>query len=685
MRKKNFLLLSYLAPIITILIFITSEDSLSSDRPFNNTSNWGGTGLMEIPNARILEDGVVRLEATQALPYRWYSGGIGILPGLEFSGRLTAITNYPALTPEYGSNKDKAFDLKYQILPESKELPAVAIGINDFWGTRLFPSEYIVMSRQIYPFDFTFGIGSKRFSGGSVNFFTDSYSLFGGFELELSDRLMFMAEYNPIKYENDRPSARGAPEGAKYPVNIGLRAKIIKGVELGVSFQRGDTLGLSLSVTSLLGEQILPQKPDPPPLLPVDRRPFSERDRKAVIQNIYDTVKEAGFANIAVYTNGKNIICEFENNKYFSNQKAVGRILRFLLYHSPEDADLLIAVVKRGDLPLLKVSVKPDHLDKYLLGKISEDMFMERLVNVEVTDESTGDDTAYLKVAEDMGYNFNYRLKPELDIFWNDPSGFLKFSTGFTTSFSIDLWKGASANARYSIPLYSNISSPQSEPLPPTVIRSDISKYLKKNYTFERLEVNQIFRFSERLFSQFSLGYFERMYAGVGGEVLYFVGDGKIALGLEGDLLRKRVPKENFELFSFNRHSVLGSAYYYYPGQEMTLKAQYGRFLAGDLGWKIDINRKYKTGVTLGMFVTFTDTDNINQPSYNDDYNHKGVYLSIPMRMFYDTDRANTLNYGISPWTRDVGQTVGHSQPIYYITSDLMPVKFKAEKNGMRY
>jgi len=48
-------------PVIALLIFSASEDSIAYDYPFNNTSNWGGTGLMEIPNARILEDGVVRL------------------------------------------------------------------------------------------------------------------------------------------------------------------------------------------------------------------------------------------------------------------------------------------------------------------------------------------------------------------------------------------------------------------------------------------------------------------------------------------------------------------------------------------------------------------------------------------------------------------------------------------------
>ena len=66
------------------------------DRPFNNAANWGGTGLMEIPNARVLEDGFIRFGFAQALPYRWYMGGMGVFPGLEVSGRYTEITNIPA-------------------------------------------------------------------------------------------------------------------------------------------------------------------------------------------------------------------------------------------------------------------------------------------------------------------------------------------------------------------------------------------------------------------------------------------------------------------------------------------------------------------------------------------------------------------------------------------------------------
>ncbi len=671
--------------MVLLIIFFNPKIVFSSDRPFNNGSNWGGTGLMEIPNARILEDGVVRLGAAQALPFRWYYGGMGVLPGFEFTGRITEMTNIPAegFGPDYGGEKDKSVHLKYQIFPETKELPALAIGFDDFWGTGQFPNEYLVISRQIYPFDFTFGIGSKRLSGGAVKFINDDYSLFGGFELELNERFHFMAEYNPIKYENEKSVAfRGVPEGAKYPVNVGLRVKIIKGIEMGVSFQRGDTFGVSLNATSLLGEHILPQAPDPAPLLPVDRRVFDERENKEIVQSIYDAVKKSGLDVVAVSTDGRNIICEFQNNKYFSNQKAVGRVLRDLLFYSPEDTKLLSVIAKSDNISVLKVSVNPDHLDKFLLGEISEDTFVNKLLKVEITGDNI--DSGYIRVADDDGYNFNYDIKPDLDIYWNDPSGFLKFSTGISPYFTADLWKGASAYVRFSVPFYSNITSPSTEELPADVVRSDIAKYKEDNYTFDKLMLNQVFRFSDRWFGRVSLGYFESMYAGIGGETLYFSGSGKFAFGVESDWVKKREPETLFKLMDVDRHTLLGTAYYHYSGLDMTFKTQFGRFLAGDVGWKIDINRRYKTGVTLGMFVTFTDTDDIDQPWFNDDYNHKGIYLKIPIRMFYTNDSNRTLNYGISPWTRDVGQTVSHWKDLYSIVSDLMPSRFKAEPESLK-
>ena len=59
----------------------------------NGAANWGGTGLMEIPTARILDDGWVRGAVTWADPYRWYTAAMAVFPGLEASFRYTDITN----------------------------------------------------------------------------------------------------------------------------------------------------------------------------------------------------------------------------------------------------------------------------------------------------------------------------------------------------------------------------------------------------------------------------------------------------------------------------------------------------------------------------------------------------------------------------------------------------------------
>jgi hypothetical protein len=639
---------------------------------------------MEIPNARILEDGIVRVGAAQALPYRWYTGGMGILPGLELSGRLTEMTNIPALGPDYGAYKDKAFDLKYQILPESKQIPAIAIGINDFWGTRLFPSEYLVISRQYYPFDITLGIGSKRLEGSLSLPFLDDFGFFGGFELALNERLHFMAEYNPIDYEKDKGGSRAVPEGAKSPINFGIRARLLTGINLGLSYQRGNTLGMMLHVQTELGEPVLPHAPDPPPLLPVDQRSFNERDQKKMIEKIHDTIKEAGFTDIVVYTDGIDIVAEFANNRYFSNQKAVGRVLRILLFHSPKEAGLLIAVVKKQNIPILRISVRPEHLEKYLLGEISDDIFFEKLMEISVTRRSVElREGEYLQTKKDREF-FNFSINPDIDYVWNDPSRFFMYTLGIKPSVTANLWNGGSAYIRYNQPLYSNIYSPLVASLPSDVVRSDISRYWgNKKGNLDRLIMNQTFRLSEKGFGRVSLGYLEEMYAGIGGEVLYFPGEGKMAFGVEGDWVRKRFPEELFELMDVKRYSILGNAYYYYHGLDMTFHAQYGRFLAGDRGWMFDISRQYRTGLTVGMYVSFTETDNI-KPDFNKGYNNKGVYLSLPFRTLMSQESVETYDYALAPWTRDVGQTVFHWQNLFGLVKDLMPAKFKTKLNDIK-
>ena len=194
--------------------------------------------------------------------------------------------------------------------------------------------------------------------------------------------------------------------------------------------------------------------------------------------------------------------------------------------------------------------------------------------------------------------------------------------------------------------------------------------------------LDQEVRLTERTFGRLSGGYLEYMYAGIGAEILTFLGEGNLAFGVEGDWVRKREPETQLSLMDFDSYTLLGNAYYTIPGMDVTLRAQYGRFLAGDIGWRFEVSRTYNTGATVGFWYSYTDTDDLT--GFNQDYNDKGVFLSLPAQMFLNRETRTRYNYYASPWTRDVAAAVYHWQDLYRLAADLMPGHFKSELNKIK-
>lgn len=635
---------------------------------------------MEIPTARVLDDGEFRIGAAQAWPYRWFTGAMGVFPGLEFSGRLTEIRNIASgLGEDYGANKDKAFDLKYQLFAETKYYPALALGLHDFHGTKQFTSQYLVLSRQYYPLDFTLGLGRGRLHGPISAPLSDEFGLFGGIEWALSERLHLMAEYNPIEYEQDKQSVRGVPAGADSPVNIGLRFKPTPGLNLGLSYQRGQTLGVMVHIQTTLGERMLPQRADPPHQVPVDQRPFKERDPKEMVARIHATIKEDGFRDVSVYTDGQNLIAEFQNTQYLSNQKAAGRVFRILLFHAPQETKELSIILKERNLPLLKITVQPEHLEKYLFGDMPDETFA-KLARIETPGRTPQKDPDQSVRKKDRSLNYDYGIKPDMETYLNDPSGFFKGRLGVKPFINVNVWPGARVQARYDIPLYSSIAS-SNEPVQDAV-KSDSWKYLDRNYSFDLLMFDQVVRLSDRDFGRVSVGYFDKMYAGVAAELLRFGGDGRWAVGLEGEWVKKREIRSQFGLMDFEKHTLLANFYYYFQNQHLVFNAKYGRFLAGDVGWRFDVSREYATGAILGLYYSVTDTNDFSE--YNRDYHDKGIYLKLPIRIFLTHDSPLSYNYAISPWTRDVGATVGHGESLFEQGYKLRPIVFQSDLKKLK-
>ena len=310
-------------------------------------------------------------------------------------------------------------------------------------------------------------------------------------------------------------------------------------VDLGVSYQRGDTLGVSLNFQTGLGKPILPQRADPAPLVDVDRRPYQQRHPKEMVEKIHAAIHEAGFTDVSVFADGGNLTAEFANNKYLSNQKAVGRVLRILLLHAPSDTKKLVAILEKRSMPILKVAVKPSVFEAYLMGEVPEDIF-ERLVEVETTKE--GPDTSDPGVVYAGGKDslYTYGVKPEFQSYLNDPSAFFQFMVGIMPWSTANPWKGGEGFARFEIPFYSDISS--SNVPPHDTVREDSWKYLRTQYTFTNLLLDQAVQFTDRTFGRVSFGYLEYMYAGQAERCCISLATGAWLLGLWQTGLERESP-----------------------------------------------------------------------------------------------------------------------------------------------
>ena len=120
-------------------------------------SDFGTTGLIDIPTARMSSDGT--LTTTAAIQSRTSSYAITYqpMPWLEATFRYTGYNDFFFY--------DRNYEAKLKLWSEDDFLPQVAVGIRDMVGTGFAGAEYIVASKEVGGFDVTVGMGWGRLAG----------------------------------------------------------------------------------------------------------------------------------------------------------------------------------------------------------------------------------------------------------------------------------------------------------------------------------------------------------------------------------------------------------------------------------------------------------------------------------------------------------------------------------------
>ncbi len=680
----------YCFPFGRILIFALAGLALPG-LVCSQPSTTGQTGLINMPDARVAEDGTLRLGTSHFSPYTTIWSSVTLLPRIELSGRYTIIQGLSGgLGQGFGDFKDKAFDAKGLILKEDEWWPDFSLGYQDFTGTGVFKSKYAVASKHFRGTDYTLGYGTDRIDG-----------LFGGMRHRFAwhRNLSIVAEYDANDYQNDlRASESGAVDRkGEWTYGVEYR-KGWFGAQLAV---QDDEFGGNAWVSvPLMKPEFIPKidEPDPYPVTQPRADMQQWRADTDSAARLAHALYQRDYKNIKLGFDGRTLAISLTNTRISQIGRAVGRAARIMLSLGPVDMKAMrITYTDRG-MPLLTYNFTDTRkLRRYfdgLLSRFQLDHYLEitwpdglknkQLALADIEIPATDTEDLYEEIQRtDEGHLLSYRFENEdlstfqvipvnVAFFFNDPNGAARFNFFTRANYTQQIGAGRFFEGSADLSLYEDVSNVSRESNSTLHhVRSDIGLYLKGDsgrLKLSRALVNQFMQPAERVYARLSGGIYEMMYAGAGGQVLYLPEKGNWATDLSVDWLQQRSTDRIFGFRSYDTVTVLGAFHYRIPSWGLTATARVGRFLAKDKGVRFELKRRFRSGITFGAWYTRTDGDDITSPgSPGDPYYDKGIFVSIPLETMLTRDTRARSELSLAPWTRDVGQMVVSPGDLYTI------------------
>jgi len=639
---------------------------------------------MEVPTARLMSEGQMRVGFSLIDPYRSYYVAFAPFSFIEIDGRFQEIMGVKVSpgSPNwqgYGNYKDKVLDFKIRLVRESKYRPAIALGIMDPQGTRLAASQYIAISKQFYPFDFTIGYGNGHYGDRPLPSSDESFKLeifqnsstwrsegnyFGGVQMALTDKLLFMVEYSPIKYGR-LPGAYNE-KNFRHPsdshVNFGLRYRPWDWLETDLSYQRGNEIGFNIALSFDLGRPLIPLYDQP-------YRELSQLRAKPLDIRILTALETLKFSNIRLRTQAPDIEIEVQNDRFYYTTRAISMILKSLAPIIAGQKDYALGdvhlILSHNGVPTLSFTVPCVDVvayfknEEYTAGEFLSltrmDMDVRENLKAPIRDRNWWD----------------WGAKPSFQPFLNDPSGFFKCRFGASGWISLTPWRGGSFVTGIEGFVQNNISSVNAPA--PQAVRSDYWLYSRENFNMNRLLYEHIDKLPYNTYWRFAGGMLETQYGGMDMEVARPFMNGRFLVGVSGSVVKKRAADQVLKFKENDWQDYYKTAFlntrWNIPEIETYIDLKSGRFLAGDKGVRAQIS-KFFNGVILSAWYSSTSTSFFND-NYNRGYHDKGIAITIPLRLLIGTDSRTSYHFGFSPWNRDVAQDIDHFTDLFeYIGRD---------------
>lgn len=638
-------------------------------------------GYFAMPSARMGEDGEIGVGYSYVSPYRNYNLRMQLFSHFEITGNYRVFHGIkdPVLSPfGFGDLSDKGANFKWAILkPEDSDytLPGLAIGLEDFIGTRAFHSQYLVLTQVIKDFNFeaSLGFGKDRLGGffGGVQWIP-----FHGCEYPLLAPFCLVAEYDATRYKSERREPH--PKGRKVnsPINVGWKYRLWDRWDLSMSYMRGNSLAFSASTYYNFGNTtgLLPKINNPPPYTsPIHNESLGPcRPEESLAPELAAAFRQQNLdlLEVRIYFNEwgqKGLRLRILNETYWEERALRCRINDILAALMPCDIAEVIAVIDSEGFPIQEYHYNMDFVRKYAVNLIG---FHELEIVTPLTDVTFCDPYGSSLLLFRQRNLFNFELSPNTHTFFGSSTGKFKYTLGVHGAFNGFL----PGDIYYSILTAYNFATSLGKvndfdilnPSQLINVRTDIIRYYNnKGFNLDEAYLQKNWNLGNACYGKLAAGYFEIEYGGVSTEFLYYPVNSPWAVGFEAAILKKRDYRglgftnkiRKLDGYIPTYRKFLGSQYFaniYYDLEcaEVAFKLTGGKFLANDYGVRGEITRYFPSGMTLTLWYTMTNgNDKINGKTYYD----KGVWISMPFDIFYTHSERTRWGYGMSAWLRDVG------------------------------
>lgn len=667
---------------------------------------YGAPGLIDMPSGEAQLDGNLTVSSGHFGPVSRTTLSFQITPRLSASFRFLGIRDWnansacqPNCGPSNGVNQfatyyDRSFDVRYQVLRESRYLPSVTVGLQDLAGTGILSGEYIAATKHITPrLKGTVGLGWGRLGshgdigspfgkrdpinvgeGGDFNidqWFRGPAAPFAGLEWQATDKLTLKAEYSSDDYALEA-GRRGTFE-KKSPFNFGAEYRVNPWVTVGGYYMYGSEFGFAAHFLMTPGQRptggIKDGAPDP-----VKLRPSRQSDPDAwspewvtqenaapiFITNLNKRLEQDGILVEAIGYSAGTAQVRIRNTRYNAEAQAVGRVARAMSHVMPASVETFEIVPLVNGMPASKVTLRRSDLER-----LEFDPDASRKMQAGVSVGGPDGRAPNLTYDPALYPSFTWSLAPYNRIRLFDQREPFKMDVGLRLAARYDFGPGWVLQGSATKKIAGNLDDP-----PPDIttglqpVRSDVDLYdANADPALESLTLAKYAYLGHDTYGRVTVGYLERMFGGISTEVLYKPSASRWAVGAEVNYVAQRDTDGQFGFSEYDYRVATGhlSAYYAFaPGFHAQLDV--GRYLAGDVGATLSVDREFENGWRVGAFATKTDASAEDFGSGSFD---KGIRLEVPLSWGIGRPHRKKFETVIRPFGRDGGARLDVSGRLY--------------------